>query len=161
MTLSGILAWFHILGAIGWMGAAMFFAIIVGPLLGKLTPGTRAELILKLFPRFVRYIGAFATLTLVMGVALAFSITNGNIGLLSPSITAGAVLGLVAVGLATGVVIPSANRIVGILQGMAQKPGPPPPELSQATTRLRMGAAAVLVLLFVVLVLMVAAAWGT
>jgi uncharacterized membrane protein len=168
MTLSGILAWFHILGAIGWVGAAMFFAIVVGPLLGKLTPGTRGELILKLFPRFVRYIAAFGTLTLVMGVALAFSVTDGNIGLLSPTaspagmyITAGAILALVAIGIATGVVIPTANRIVQILQSMAQNPGPPPPELAKATNRLRRGAMTALVLLLVVLVFMVAAAWGT
>jgi uncharacterized membrane protein len=168
MTLSGILAWFHILGAIGWVGAAMFFAMVVGPLLGKLTPGARGELILKLLPRFVRYIAAFGTLTLVMGVALAFSITNGNIGLLSPTaspvglyITVGAVLALVTIGIATGVVIPTSNRIVRILQTMAQNPGPPPPELARATTRLRMGATTALVLLLVVLVFMVAAAWGT
>ena len=165
MVLNGILAWLHIFGAIGWMGSVLFLGIVLGPLLGKLSPGTRSEVILKLFPKLVSYIQVFAIFTLVMGVALAVSITNGDLKLFSPSssfglyITAGATLALVTIAIAMGVVVPSANRILGITKDLTQNLGPPPPELAKISRRMRMATTIVLFLLLIVLLFMVAAAW--
>ncbi len=166
MLLNGILAWLHIFGAIGWMGIAMFFGMVLGPLLGKLTPATRSELILKLFPKVLVYIRAFSIFTVLMGVALVFSMTNGDLSLLSPAtsfglyITVGATLALITIAVAMGLVLPSAKKVVEITQSLVQNPGPPPPELLKVSRRLRIGSVVGLALLVLVLAFMVAAAWG-
>ncbi len=159
-----VLTWFHILGAIGWLGAAMFFGMIIGPLLPGLSPATRGELLVKLVPRFTRYVAGFAIATSVFGVALVFAIAGGNLSILSPSnsfglfVSAGAAVTIVAMILAFVVVLPTANKIVGITKNMQQNPGPPPPELPSFQKRLRISATTVVVLLLIVLAFMVAAA---
>lgn len=142
----------------------MVFGMLIGPTIGTLTPGARSEVVLKLFPRYVRYVEIFSVTTVVFGVALLLDIANGNMSVLSPStpfglyISAGALLAAVVVVLAFVFVAPTAHRIVRLTEQMAKNPGPPPPELPRASARLRAGAMIALVLLILVLVFMVAAA---
>ncbi len=158
-----VLMWFHILGAIGWLGAAMFFGMIIGPLLPGLSPATRGELLVKLVPRFGRYVAGFAIATPVFGVALVFAIAGGNFSILSPStsfglfLSAGAAVTIITMVLALAVVLPTANKIVGITKSMQQNPGPPPTALPGLQKRLRISATTVMVLLLIVLAFMVAA----
>jgi hypothetical protein len=143
----------------------MFFGMVMGPLLGQLSPGTRSELILKLFPKLIRYIESFSILTVVMGVALALSITKGDLSPFSPAtsfgryITAGATVALVTIAIALGVVAPSGRKVLRITQDLVKNPGPPPPELAKTSRRMRTAATSVVVLLLIVLIFMVAAAW--
>jgi hypothetical protein len=158
------LAWFHVFLAVGWLGAAMFFGMVVGPLLPKLSPHTRGELLLNLLPRMVRYITAFSTLTLLMGAALALGIVGGRLELLSPTnawglrITIGVTLSFIAFGIALGVVVPAAKRIVKVIESLQQNPQQPPAKLIDLQKRMRAGAGIVMILLIIVLVFMVAAA---
>lgn len=62
-----LLSWLHVAFAIGWMGAMMFFDMVLGSLLGRLTPPTRSELLVRLMPKALRYFTAFALLTLLAG----------------------------------------------------------------------------------------------
>jgi uncharacterized membrane protein len=164
MLLNAVLAWLHILGAVGWLGTAMLFGIILGPTLAKLSPPARSELVIKLFPRFLPYLQGFLSLTLVMGVALALVVAQGDFSVFSPTnpfglyISVGAGLALVTVIVAMGIVVPSARKVLEMTKALAEKPGPPPGELMRASNKMKTGATAALILLFIVLAFMVAAA---
>ena len=157
------LAWLHILAAIGWMGTAMFLVMVLTPSMRALSPSSRRDLILKLFPRFIRYVTVFATLTLVAGILLAFGHAGSSLESLSPTttwglmITVGASLALVAYALALGVGLRSARKIVRILNAQQDPQQAPPPEILQLQGRMRMTATTVMILLMLSLVFMVAA----
>jgi uncharacterized membrane protein len=162
MILNAVVLWVHIFGAIGWLGAAMVFGMVIGPSLPKLSAPTRGEFFAKVAPKYVRYIEVFSILTLVFGVAMVAVLADGNFSIMSPStsfglfISIGAVLSLVAEALAFTVIVPSAHKMVKITESMMKNPGPPPPELAVAANRLRIGSTAGMVLLIVVTIFMVA-----
>lgn len=166
MLLTSVLLWFHIFAAVGWLGAAMVFAMLIGPTIGTFTPGTRSEVVLKLFPKYVRYTEVFAIMTVLFGAALALSIANGDMNVLSPSthfglfILSGASLAIIVVALAFGFIAPTAHRVVHLTEEMVKNPGPPPAELLRASSRLRAGASVGLILLILVLVFMVGSVSG-
>lgn len=161
-----VLLWLHIFSAVGWLGAAMVFGLLIGPTVGTFTPGTRAEVVVKLFPKYVKYVEAFSIATVVFGVALVLYIGNGDMSVFSPSttfglyITAGAVIALITVGLAFSLIVPTARKIVRLTEEMVKNQSPPSPELPKASARLRMSATLALVLLVLVLICMVAGTAG-
>jgi uncharacterized membrane protein len=164
MVLTTVVLWVHIFGAIGWLGAAMVFGMVVGPSLPRLSGPTRIEFSARVLPRYARYIEAFSIITLVFGIATVAVFTNGNFSVMSPStsfglyISIGAVLSLVPMGLAFAVIIPTAHRIAGMSEALVKAPGQPPSELAVAFRRLRMASTAGMVLLILVTVFMVAGA---
>lgn len=116
------LLWLHIFSAIGWMGAAMVFGMVLGPLLPAFNPATRGEVIVKLFPKYVRYIEAFSGMTVLFGFATAMAFSGGDLSKFSPTttwglfISTGATLALVTLALAMGVIIPSVKKLVLLTQ---------------------------------------------
>jgi len=158
---SAILAWLHILSAIGWMGSAMFLAMVLGPSTRELPPPSRRDLVLRLFPRFIRYVTIFATLTLVFGVLLGMGLVSDGSDVFSPStnwglrIIIGASLALVAYALALAVGLRSARGILRLLEKTPQEVQAF--EMAKLTRRLRLTAATVTLLLSVSLIFMVAA----
>jgi hypothetical protein len=90
----------------------MVFAMVVGPSLPRFSASTRVEFGAKVVPKFARYIEVFAIITVIFGVAMVAVITDGDLSVMSPStpfglyISIGALLSLVAMGLAFAVVIP-------------------------------------------------------
>jgi len=161
---SAVLAWLHILAAIGWMGSAMFLAMVLGPSTRELPPPSRRDLVLRLFPRFIRYVTVFATLTLVFGVLLGMVLVSDGNDVLSPSTTwgvriiVGASLALVAYGLALSLGLRSARKILGLLEKPRQDQEVQAIEMAKLTRRLRLAAATVTLLLSISLIFMVAAA---
>jgi len=162
---SAVLAWLHILSAIGWMGSAMFLAMVLGPSTRELPPPSRRDLVLRLFPRFIRYVTVFATLTLVFGVLLGVVLVSDGGDLLSPSTTwglriiIGASIALVAYALALSLGLRSARNILGLLEKPRQDQQEVQAlEMAKLTRRLRLAAATVTLLLSVSLIFMVAAA---
>jgi uncharacterized membrane protein len=160
-----VLAWLHIFSAIAWMGSAMFLAMVLGPSTRELLPPSRRDLVLRLFPRFIRYVTVFATLTLLFGVLLGLALVSDGSDTLSPStawglrITIGAALALVAYALAMGLGLRSARKILGLVQNARQdQQEAQASDLAKLTTRLRLTAVTVTLLLSVALILMVAAA---
>ncbi len=158
-----VLTWLHIYSAVGWMGAAMFFVILMGPLLSQLSSSTRAELILGLFPLLTRYVTVFATLTIVFGIVLAYGASK-SLDDLSPnnpyglSITLGALVALAAFSVVHGMVLPCARRMARTLRSAQQAPEKASPaDLSRMQRRMRIGSTTVLLLLALALVFMVAA----
>jgi uncharacterized membrane protein len=164
MILTTVVLWLHVFGAIGWMGAGMIFAIVIGPSVGTMSPAARTEFFANVVPKYLRYVEVFSILTILFGVATAVVFADGDYSMFSSSSTfglllsAGAILGLVAIGLAMAVVVPTARRISKISQGMLQKPGPPPAELLGLAKRLKVSSTSALAILVLVTMLMVAAA---
>jgi len=164
MILDSVVLWAHIFGAIGWLGAGMVFAIVIGPSLARMSPQSRIEFFAKVMPKYVNYIRAFVIITILFGVAMVAVLANGDYSIMSPStsfglfISAGALLALVTVAVAMSVTLPAATKISKISQTLLEKPGPPPPEMATLGKRLRLSSTAALVMLILVTILMVAGA---
>ena len=162
--ISVALAWLHIFAAIAWMGTAMFLVMVLTPSMIGLSSTSRGELVSSLFPRFVRYVTFFATLTLAAGVLLTYVMFGDNLSNLAPTnpqglrITIGASISLVAYVIGIGVGVRSARKILRIMAKaqQASQQGPMP-ELAKLQKRMRLAATAVVGLLTVALVFMVAA----
>jgi uncharacterized membrane protein len=158
-----VLLWLHILGAIGWLGGVMIFAMLIGPVLPTLSPASRGELAVKLLPRFSRYAEIFAVFTPIFGIALAFQMGDGTMSIFSPNtnlglfLSIGTLLSLVAVVVVFTIVSPTVRKIVRLTQETLKSPGPPPPELTRASTRLRVSSVIGLVALLLIFTCMVAA----
>ena len=159
-----VLLWLHAFGAIGWLGAAMVFGMLIAPTLPSLAPASRGELIVKLFPKYIRYATVFAVGTPVVGIGLVLQMGNGSFSVFTPNtnlgifLTTGAFLTLVVWAIFFGLVAPSAAKVVKLTQEVMKNPGPPPPGLVGASKRLRIGATLGLVMLILVFTCMVAAA---
>ena len=158
-----VLTWLHIFSAIGWMGTAMFFVIVLSRVIPGLSQPTRTELLSTLFPRFIRYVAVFSTLTIIFGGVLTIGLSgpsgpslNDTWGL---SITVGALVALIGFGIAHGLVLPAARKIARLsrdTQKMAQQV--PSVDGARLQRRMRIGGTVVLFLLVVSLVFMVTAA---
>ena len=158
------LAWLHIFAAIGWMGTAMFLVMVLTPSMLGLSPSSRKELVLRLFPRFIRYVTVFATLAIVAGIGLTFGIASDSLASLSPTnpwgfrVTVGASLALIAYIVGLGIGVRSARKIVRLLGsvGESSQQGPQA-EVVHLQRRMRLSATSVIILLIAALVFMVAA----
>lgn len=150
----------HIAAIVGWMGAATLFASVLGPSLAHMEREGRAEFLVKIVPRYTRYVGAMAGLSIVFGVALygyalsAKLLPTGNALLL---LQAGAVVGLVAFILAFAIVIPSSRNLTRLVNESRSTPQPQGQAevITRTQQKLRMATGAISGLLLVVLILMV------
>ncbi|MDG6925706.1 MAG: hypothetical protein JRN09_04050 [Nitrososphaerota archaeon] len=164
MILNTVVVWLHVFGAIGWMGAGMAFAFVIGPSVGLMSPPARTEFFAKVVPKYLRFVEVFSILTIIFGVVSAVVFADGDYSIFSPSttfgllISTGAVLGLATIGLAMAVIVPTARKISAISQVLLQNPGPPPAELLVLAKRLRVSSTLALFVLIVVTMLMVGAA---
>jgi uncharacterized membrane protein len=160
-----LLAWLHIIFAVGWMGTAMFLVSVLTPSMAGLSSASRGELVLQLFPRLIRYVTVSATMTLVMGILLVFGLFGDNLAILSPTttrglgITVGGSLALVAYALALGVSLPSARKVVKMVKASQQSPQQDPATgMAKLQRRIRLAATSVVALLALALGFMVVAA---
>ncbi|MDA4128948.1 MAG: hypothetical protein OK422_05800 [Thaumarchaeota archaeon] len=148
-----VLAYLHIISAIGWLGGAVLFVSVVAPGLRSLSPTARLEFLSKIGPKATRFFAGTSTATIVFGLALLFSSdvsgTNINVGL---------TLGLIAYLVALVVAFPALTKAdhlakEALASGQA---GPPSPELAKALKRGGLGVVVVVLLLVVTLMFMVA-----
>ena len=156
------IAWIHVFGAIGWLGAVMAFGMVVGPNVAKLSPTARLEFFSKVAPKFLRYAVILAGTTLLFGVALTIDLYGHLFNPLSNSgiyIMIGAALALITFLIGLLIVEPAAHRIAKMCESLLQNPGPPPPEFAPLQKRFQNLAAVGMILLILVLVFMIAAAW--
>ena len=144
----------------------MVFGLLIGPTLPSFNPAARAEFVLKVIPKYVRYVTGFALMTVVFGVLLVADIESSNSSALSLSnsfgayIAVGATSSLLALIVAMAVIGPAAKKIVSLTAELVRNPSPPPPDLMKANARLRAGASAGLILLVLALIFMVAGVNG-
>lgn len=164
MNFNSVLLGLHLFSAATWFGAAFLFGIVVGPTIGDFTPTTSGEVVVKMLPKYLRFIGIFTFLTPVLGLIAGLSASNGEFGaLFSPSTTsgvymlAGGALSLFAWGVTFAVVLPTGRKIVKITREFVKNQTPQPPGLPKLAMRLKISSGIVLVLLIAILICMVAA----
>lgn len=115
--LVAVIAWFHILFAISWVGSAVFFAAVLSPMLAALTPQARSEFLVKSLPKIERFELAVSTLTIVFGLFLALALKEW-----SPFIIFGATFGLTAYLIGLLVMTPLAKKMESILKILQNDP---------------------------------------
>ena len=158
-----VLAYAHILSAVGWLGGGLLTAFVVGPSLQSLAPGSRLEFMAKVMPRIIRYVEGMVAGTLLFGLLLLYFLVDGDFSALSPStsfgaaISAGMVMAVLTTALVFTVTVPSFNKVVKIAGELLKSGGQPPPEFQKYARRARLGSVAGAVLLVLVLACMVAA----
>src|SRR5437667_4973489 len=155
-----ILAYLHIISAMGWLGGAALFVSVVGPGLRSLSLTARLEFLSKIGPGATRFFIGSSTATIVFGLALLFSFPGAS----SATLTTGLAVGLIAYLDAILVAIPSlrkadhlAKEMLASGQAGRQAGGHPSPELAKALKRGGIGVATVVVLLVITLISMVTA----
>src|SRR5713101_730651 len=123
----------HVGAIVAWMGGAALFVSVIIPSLSKMSPTSRAEFIQSALPRYLRFITGSSILAIVAGVILygyATTQTTSSFALTSPGLTyiqAGAVLGLIVLVVALGILVPAGRKFISLT-----KRAPKPPAQSSA-----------------------------
>ena len=65
------LTFFHVVGGGLWTGIDLFFGLVLGPILGRMSIPARVELTSRLMPKMVLLIPTLVTMTLASGFQLA------------------------------------------------------------------------------------------
>jgi len=108
----------HIGAIVAWMGGAALFVSVIIPSLSKMSPASKAEFIRSALPRYLRFISGSSILAIIAGLIL-----YGYIATVDPGagyIRAGAVLGLMVLLIALGILVPSGRKLVSLVK---QTPG--------------------------------------
>jgi len=164
MAFNGVLLWLHVFSAASWFGAVMLFAMVVGPTIGDFTPATSGEVVLKMLPKYLRFIVILTLLTPILGLATLLYSSNGAFAVFDPStsfgayMSAGVVLSLMSWLVVFAVIYPTGRKIVRITEEFVKNQAPQPPGLPRLAMRLKISTGIGLVLLIAILVCMVAAA---
>jgi len=167
MTATAILAWLHIISAIGWLGGGLMFAFVVGPGLKSLSPASSGDFLVEVIPGVVRFFQWASRLTILFGILLLYSFSNGDFGILSLStsfgtnLTTGLSIGFIAFLTSEFVAVPTQMKAIRMLKemlasGQHQAPADFPKTLKRGTDL------STLVVLLVILasVFMVASGFG-
>ena len=156
----------HIGAIVAWMGGAALFVSVIIPSLSKMSPPSRAEFIQSALPRYLRFITGSSILAIIAGLIL-YGYTAQTATSLAPSasgliyIQAGAVLGLIVLVIALGILVPSGRKLISLVkQTSGTQAGPTPQDQTMtqmARMQRRMGLAGRLgiTLLGIALVLMI------
>ena len=163
-ALQAVLEYGHILSAVGWLGAGMFTAFVLGPLTQQLPPPTALALNAKLIPKLLRYVTMMVASTLLFGILLLYVYVGGDFSTLSTNVEGMELMGGVALALVTAAVaflvtIPSFNKVAKIAAELVQSGGAPPAEFKGYAKRAKTGALIGVFLLFAVVAFMVAAGY--
>jgi len=117
----------HIGAIVAWMGGAALFVSVIIPSLSKMSAASRAEFIQSALPRYLRFITGSSILAIVAGLILYGYVTTqttSSFALTGPGlvyIQAGAVLGLVVLIIALGILVPAGRKFISLTK-QAPKP---------------------------------------
>lgn len=158
----------HVGSIIAWMGGATLFVSVLAPSVRRMSPASRDEFTLSVLPSYMRFIGGSSIAAAVAGLALYVYITQtgpplapSSSGL--PYIQIGAVVTLIVLLIAFGVLIPTSRKLVGLLK-LSQKQATPGGDAATSAQvaglqrRLGMAARLGVLLLAVTFVLMIVGA---
>lgn len=109
----------HVGAIVSWMGGAILFTNIIMPSLSKMSPSSRSEFIQSTLPRYTGFVSVTAIVAIVAGVSLYGYVTqvdlsNAPTNLGSPFIQSGAILGLLVLIIALGVMVPSGRKFIAL-----------------------------------------------
>jgi len=117
----------HIGAIVAWMGGAALFVSVIIPSLSKMSPASRAEFIQSALPRYLEFITGSSILAIIAGLILYGYVTTqttSSFALTGPGlvyIQAGAVLGLVVLIIALGILVPAGRKFISLTK-QAPKP---------------------------------------
>ncbi|MDG6921498.1 MAG: hypothetical protein JRN59_08210 [Nitrososphaerota archaeon] len=148
-------AWFHLFFAVVWIGSSIMFFVVLGPVVSRLTPVSRAEFTVMFFPKMERFLNLVVPLLLLSGGILFAAMSWGGPLVLdtwSVSVLAGGSLGLVTYFFALAKLVPAARKVTLLLQS-----GGPEEELMRAQKSVGQASMMELVLMIAAFTAMIAA----
>ena len=163
MWLTDLLATFHVLFAISWLGGGIMFGFVVAPRVGQTSPPAAREFFLRVGPGVLRFFQVVPALTIVFGLLLLYNITGGDWSQLSPStawgfnVSLGMTFALAAVVVGEAGASPALHRLIGIFDKLGTPGGSTPDQIPSAVNRARILATASIALLLITMVFMVGA----
>lgn len=163
MWLTDLLATFHVLFAVLWLGGGIMFGFLIAPRIGQTSPSTAREFFLKVGPAVLRYFQVIPALTILFGLLLLGNIVGGDWGQLSPStawgfdVSLGMLFAIAAFVVGEAGAAPALHRLIGVFERLGTPGGPGPEAIPPAVARARLLASASLALLVVTMVFMVGA----
>jgi uncharacterized membrane protein len=118
----------HVGSIVAWMGGATLFVSVLAPSLRKMSPASRGEFTLSVLPSYMRFIGGSSIAAAVAGIALYAYITKMGPPLAPSSlgltyIQIGAVVTLIVLLIAFGVLIPTSRKLVELLKQSQKQVG--------------------------------------
>jgi len=124
-----VLLLLHVGSIVAWMGGATLFVSVLAPSLRRMSPASRGEFTLSVLPSYMRFIGGSSIAAAVAGLALYAYIAQAGPPLaLSVSgliyIQVGAVVTLIILLIAFGVLIPTSRKLVGLLKQAQNQTAP-------------------------------------
>lgn len=148
----------HVGAVVSWMGGAIVFTNIIMPSLSKMSPGSRSEFIKSALPRYLGFTAVSAILAIVAGISL-YGYTTQVATSLAPTssgsiyVQTGAVVGLLVLIIALGVMVPSGRKFLALTK---QAPDPQTqPKISSLQKRMAIAGRLGVALLGIALILMV------
>ena len=124
-----VLLLLHVGSIIAWMGGATLFVSVLTPALRRMSPTSRSEFLLSALPSYMRFIGGSSITAAVAGLALYAYITQVATSLAPSSsgqvyIQIGAVVTLIVLLIAFGVLIPTSRKLVRLLKESQKQVAP-------------------------------------
>ena len=124
-----ILLLLHVGSIVAWMGGATLFVSVLTPALRRMSPAARGEVVLSVIPSYMRFIGGSSIAAAVAGLALYAYITQVTTSLAPSSsgliyVQVGAVVTLIVLLIAFGVLIPTSRKLVGLLKQSQKQAAP-------------------------------------
>ena len=119
----------HVGSIIAWMGGATLFVSVLTPALRRMSPASRSEFILSALPPYMRFIGGSSIAAALAGVALYAYITQVATSFVPSSsgliyIQVGAVVTVIVLLIAFGVLIPTSRKLVVLLKQSQNQAAP-------------------------------------
>ncbi len=163
MWLTDLLATFHVLFAVAWLGGAIMFGVIIAPAAARISPAASREFFVRVAPGVLRFFQIVPVLAIFFGLLLLYNMTGGDWSMLSSSTSwgldtsVGMAFGIGAFVVGEGGAAPALQRMIRLLSNLGSPGGPSPEEVPRAAMRARVMATATLVLLLGAMVFMVGA----
>jgi uncharacterized membrane protein len=156
--IADVLTFAHILCAIGWLGGAMLSNIVLGPVMPRMTPAGRKDILTHFFPRFARVTAAFAGLTVLFGISLyVYLMTGVDNPAWMQTLGVGILLALIAFAIGVGFILPKTFQLPKLLAA-GDPAGPPSAEFQRTLRQVQMASLVVMFVLIGTVAFMVAAA---
>ena len=163
MWLTDVLATFHILFAVLWLGGGVMFGIVIAPRLAAMPPPASREFFIKVVPTVLRFFQVVPALAVGFGLLLVANMTGGDWSMLSPNTSWGLSLSLGMTTAVAALVVgeagasPALHRLIKLMESLGAPGGSTPDQIPPAIARSRNLALVSLVLLLLTMGFMVAA----
>jgi uncharacterized membrane protein len=155
-----VLAYGHVLSAMGWLGGGILLSFVLVPSLRNLAPAAALEFNAKVLPKVLRFMQTVVGSTLIFGILLFYVVSDQLGPDQTNEIYAGIGLALVAGVIAFAVVLPSLGKVVKLAGEALQSGQPPSPEMMKRAKRAGMGSLIAAALLLIVLAMMIASGFS-